>query len=96
MISLFKIAEKCQVLLGKGDIQSLLSAVQDAYASVVKKEFYEGMADGDSAIAGEHIYTFGKVTPFNTTIFLPRIANVAYTLSSSTAQVPILLYSHAK
>ena len=41
MVSLFKIAEKCQVLLGKGDIQSLISSVKDAYATVVQKEFYE-------------------------------------------------------
>tara|TARA_R110000868_G_C10903780_1_gene764483 strand:- start:451 stop:1035 length:585 start_codon:yes stop_codon:yes gene_type:complete len=60
MVSLFKIAEKCQVLLGKGDIQSLISSVKDAYATIVQKEFYENKADGDNSIAGEHIYTFGK------------------------------------
>ncbi len=63
MVSLYKISEKCAVILEKSDPQSLISAVQDAYATVAKMQWYENRADGCQETEGSFLYTFGKVTP---------------------------------
>lgn len=63
MTSLYKIAEKCILIVPKVPIQALLSSVVDVYASMAKKEWYENKADGVSEVDGTFIYTFGKSSP---------------------------------
>lgn len=63
MTSLYKIAEKCILIVPKIPIQALLSSVVDVYASMAKKEWYENKADGVSEVDGTFIYTFGKSSP---------------------------------
>ena len=63
MASLYKIAEKCILIVPKVPIQALLSSVVDVYASMSKKEWYENKADGVSEVDGTFIYTFGKSSP---------------------------------
>lgn len=63
MASLFLIAEKVKNIIGKGDIQSIISSVVDVYASQVSKSWYEGKQDGISEIQGVYIYTFKNITP---------------------------------
>ena len=63
MTSLYKIAEKCILIVPKVPIQALLSSVVDVYASMSKKEWYENKADGVSEVDGTFIYTFGKSSP---------------------------------
>ena len=59
-MTLFKIAELCKVRLTSGDLQSMIPSVVNAYATVVKNEWYENRADGVNEVDGEFIYSFGK------------------------------------
>lgn len=63
MTSLYKIAEKCLLIVPKVPVQALLSSVIDVYASLAKKEWYENKADGVSEVDGNFLYTFGKSSP---------------------------------
>lgn len=63
MTSLYKIAEKCLLIVPKVPVQALLSSVVDVYASLAKKEWYENKADGVSEVDGNFLYTFGKSSP---------------------------------
>jgi len=63
MTSIYQIAEKCRLILGKGSIQALTSYVKDAYASVVKASWYENKQNDVSEVDGVFIYTFTDVVP---------------------------------
>ena len=65
--SLYILAEKAKDILGFGDIQALVSSAIDCYATVVKKEWYEGKQDGTSEISGAFVYTFKGLTPVKDT-----------------------------
>lgn len=61
--SIYNLAEKSHILLGKGDMQSLISATIDAYATAAKMAWYENKADSSSEVDGVFLYTFGKTSP---------------------------------
>ena len=61
--SLYKIAEKAKLILGKGDLQSIISSVQDVYASQVKLSWFENKQEGVTEINGVFIYTFKDLVP---------------------------------
>lgn len=63
MTTLYKIAEKCLLIVPKVPIQALLSSVVDVYASAAKREWYENKNDGIAEVDGTFLYTFGKSTP---------------------------------
>ena len=59
--SLYKIAEQCKSLIGKGNYQEYITAVSQAFATVVKQEFFNGKQDGISEINGAFIFSFSGV-----------------------------------
>lgn len=61
--SLYKIAEQCQNILGKGTIQSLVASVVDAYAAQIKREWYENRADSVAEIDGVFLVPFKDLEP---------------------------------
>lgn len=63
MQSLYKIAEQCRVILSKGDTQSLIASVIDAYGVVAKKQFYENKAEGISEVDGVFLTAFNDIVP---------------------------------
>lgn len=64
MTSLYKIAEKIRVILGKRvDMQPLIDSVVNAYATIAKTAWYENKKEGDGAIDGVFIYGFKNLVP---------------------------------
>ncbi len=61
--SIYKLAEKVRDILGKGDLQALISSCQDAYAIVVKQEWFANMSEGINEIDGAFVYTFKNQEP---------------------------------
>lgn len=61
--SLLKLAEQCRVILAKGDIQSLIASVIDAYGSIAKKEWYENKADSVNEVDGVFLAAFKDIAP---------------------------------
>jgi len=63
MITLLNIAEQIKEILGKGNLQALVQAVKNAYATAVKQQWFEGRESGVSEINGSLIFTFNNVLP---------------------------------
>jgi len=63
MITIYNIAEQCRAILGKGNIQELVQASKNAYATAVKNSWYEGKNDGVSELNGSFVYTFKDIKP---------------------------------
>lgn len=64
MISPYKIAEQCRVILEKRvSIQVLIPAVVNAYGYVAKKQWYESTVQDTQEIDGSFIYTFNSIQP---------------------------------
>jgi len=61
--SIFMLAEKARDILGKGDIQAIISACVDSYAVVVKQSWYENKQDGINEVDGVFQYTFKNIVP---------------------------------
>ncbi len=61
--SLYKLAEQCQRLIGKGDFQEIIEAVKQAYASIAKLQFYENKNEGVNEVNGSFVYTFKNNAP---------------------------------
>jgi len=64
MVSPYKIAEQCRVILEKRvSIQVLIPAVINAYGFVAKKQWYESVAQDTQEIDGSFISTFNSIQP---------------------------------
>lgn len=62
--TLYSLAEQCNSILGdKVDLQTLIAAVGNAYADVVKKEWYENKASDVSEVDGIFLVAFKDVVP---------------------------------
>ena len=82
MTSLYKIAEQCRSILGKGSMQELVEYVKQGYGIVAKQQWFEGKQDGTSEINGSFIYSFGRSTPL--TPVLDSSTNEYYIVLPST------------
>lgn len=61
--SLYSLAEQSRIILGKGDMQSIIASVIDGYASIAKRSWYENRAEGVSEIDGVFLVPFKNITP---------------------------------
>lgn len=61
--SLYSLAEKSRIILGKGDMQSIIASVIDVYATIAKKSWYESKAEGVSEVDGVFLVPFKNITP---------------------------------
>lgn len=58
--SFYKLSEQARARIGKGEMQELIEAVRQSFATAVKLLWYEGKKADLSEIAGAYMYTFGK------------------------------------
>jgi len=84
MITILNIAEQVRSILGRGNLQELIQACKNAYASSVKALWFEGRADGVSEIGGSFIYTFNDVK----TAFDENTNQFYITIPSSYIELP--------
>lgn len=64
MISLYKIAEQCKIILdNRATLQAIIEDVKNAYSACAKKQWYENTAQDSYELNGSFIYTFPPVTP---------------------------------
>ena len=63
MISILNLAEQCSTILGEGNLQGLIQSVKNAFAVVVKRQWYEGRNDGVNEINGSFLFTFNDIKP---------------------------------
>lgn len=61
--TLYSLAEKSRIILGKGDMQSIIASVIDVYASMAQKSWYESKAEGVSEVDGVFLVPFKNITP---------------------------------
>lgn len=61
--SIYSLAEQSRIILGKGDMQSIIASVVDVYGSLAQKNWYENRADGVSEVDGVFLVPFKNITP---------------------------------
>lgn len=63
MMTILNLAEQCYAILKKGTVQEYAQAVKQAYATAVKKHWYEGKAEGVDEINGSFVVAHPDLQP---------------------------------
>ena len=63
MITILNIAEQVRSILGRGNLQELIQACKNAYASAVASAWFGSRDNGVSEVNGSFIFTFNDVKP---------------------------------